>query len=140
MKENKNMQLEKAVQIIIPILSVLIGVYFQRLNTEQSTFYFLALLFAVAAFFIVSYPINVFKNRMEQVDKNTKDLRQLRENLNDMKNELVLTKKMENIDARLSVIEKHDNRKGQVDPRWVLIIIILIILYMYLRSIGVAPV
>ncbi len=65
-------------------------------------------------------------NKIKQIESNTITINKLKDNINTMN-------KIHKLDKRLSLLEK---KKGQINPQWVIIIILLILLYLFLRSAG----
>lgn len=61
--------------------------------------------------------------------------------LNNINNKISIITDAAKLDARLSFLEKNflkmQNKRGQIDPRWVIILIIIILLFLYLRSKGI---
>ena len=70
------------------------------------------------------------------------DLRDNKRDVNEIKKSLNYHNLFNEMDVRVKVIERlfdKINKKGQIDPRIIFIIIMLILLYLFLKSIGVLP-
>ena len=68
------------------------------------------------------------------INKNKQDIQSIKE-------EMKIEKHFNEIENRLSLIEAfHKNKKGRgfgIDPKWIFLIILLILFYLYLRSLGI---
>lgn len=94
----------------------------------------------VLAFFLVSWPIDYFRKKMRIIDINSQDIQQVKKDLNIVEDKLNFKSDVENLNIRLSVMENlfnPKNKKGQIDPRWVIIIMILVVFFLYLRVKGI---
>jgi len=70
---------------------------------------------------------------------NTKNIEIIKKDLNIVKGKLNFKEDVAKLNTRLSIIKallKMKNKRGQIDPRWILIVIILILLYLFLKSKG----
>ncbi len=74
--------------VTVTIIAGLLGIYGQTVNPEAGFVFFFTLLIAILLYYVISYPIDIFKKRMKQVDKNTNELKGIRKELNDIKKEL----------------------------------------------------
>lgn len=123
---------------IITLIIAVIAIYFQinppQTATDKQTslilFSALLLIFTISYFFI-----NIFKNikaNEQQIDMNTSELRKIKE-------QMKFDSKLNDLDKRISIFERIMNKRGELDPRVVLIAIMLVLLYLYLRSLGLLP-
>ena len=128
------------VGIIVSVLAGFITVYAQSKDPQTGIILFLSLIGAIFIFFLISWPIDYFRKKMKMIEKNANKISTIEKDLNIVKDKLNFMSNMAKLDKRISIIEntlKTKNKRGQIDPRWVLIIIILILLYLYLRSKGI---
>ncbi len=81
-------------------------------------------------FFYVAW--DYIKDKFGQIEKLKKKVEEIEKGVDYMK-------EVHNLDKRISVLEKENERKrkGQIDPRIILIIFLAVLLYLYLRSIGI---
>ena len=96
--------------ILVTIVIGLIGFYGQIVSPEAGFVFFSLLLISILVYYIISYPIDLFKKRMSQVDKNTEELKQIREEINNIKKEFDIYEKISNINTRLAVLEERRKR------------------------------
>jgi hypothetical protein len=126
--------------IIVSILAGIISVYVQNKEPQTGLFLFLALIGAIIFYFLISWPVEYFRKKMKMIDLNSKKIEDMGKDLNIVQDKLNFKSDVSKLDTRISVLEQllkmKNNKKGQIDPRWVVIIIILILLYLYLRSKG----
>ena len=71
----------------------------------------------------------------------TKDIKDTKRELEDVKKDLNFKEMYNKMEVRLSVLEKLlekllKGKKGQIDPRIIIWIILLILLFLFLKSIG----
>ncbi len=119
---------QETVQTIIAILSIFVALYFQpTIERSQGIALFVILLILIFGYFIYLSA----KDKINQLDEQSKRLRKLEEEANYMK-------EINEIKTKIEVInEKIKKNKGQIDTQTIIIILIVIILFLYLRSIGV---
>lgn len=100
----------------------------------QSAIYFIAILSSLLLFTLANTTYNKFTNYAKQIKNNTKDIKKI-------KTELETEKRFAAVDKKLALLEQKMNRKGkfEFDPRWLFVAFILILFYLYLRSLGIAP-
>ena len=111
---------------IIVVLAAIIPFIFQTTQQENilSLIIFGAMLLVVIAYFIADY----VKDKLGQIDKALERVGKLEEKVDYMK-------QIRELDKRVTTIEK--KQKGQIDPRIVIIVILLVLLALYLRSISI---
>ena len=123
--------------LIISLIGIFITTYFQFKDPQTGNLLFLGILVFVVVYFIVSYVVGKFN----QVNKNTFLIIELKKDLNNLKDDFNMIRDVSKLEARTSFLEnilfKMKNKRGQIDPRWVIILIILILLFFYLRSKGI---
>ena len=90
----------------------------------------------IILYFIVSYFVTKFLRWFVNINKNDLLIFELRKDLNNLKNEINSIKDISDLKARVSVLEKM-KKKGQIDPRIIILIIILVLFLLYLKSTGI---
>jgi len=76
-----------------------------------------------------------YKNLIGNINQNNKEI-------TDIKKSLKFKDLYNNMDVRMKVLEKlseNRNKKAQIDPRIIGIIILLILLYLFLKSMKILP-
>lgn len=58
------------------------------------------------------------------------------ERLNRIEQRIDYMQEIHRLDKRVSLLEEGKAKKGQVDPKIIMLIVLLFLLYLYLRSIG----
>lgn len=127
----------------ITIITLLVGlatIFFQifppktAVDQARSAIYFLAILGYIGILYFVVWATDKTKYYLEQINKNKKDIQELREKMD-------IEKHFNEIEKRLAIIEAlRRNKKGRgfsIDPKWIFLIILLILFYLYLRSLGI---
>ncbi|MBS3140629.1 hypothetical protein J4405_00620 [Candidatus Woesearchaeota archaeon] len=125
--------------IIISLFAGLISTYGQFKYPQTSFFLFLALMGTIVFYFVISWPMGYFKEKFKIIDNTNKEIETIKKDLNIIKDKLNFKSDVAKLDTRISVIEeliKMKNRKGQIDPRWIVLILIIILFLLYLRSKG----
>ena len=108
----------------LPILAATFGI-----DTATSIILLGIILVFVVLGFIASFLITYFKRQATNMDAIHERVKKLEEHINYME-------KIAALDKRLAVIEETRNRKGVIDPRIVILVILLFLLYLYFRNIG----
>ncbi|HLC37561.1 MAG TPA: hypothetical protein VJJ53_02165 [Candidatus Nanoarchaeia archaeon] len=137
-KENKT-DFVSYVGIIVSIVIGLVSLYGQSKNPQTSLFLFLSLIGTIFLFFLISWPIDYFNKKFKHIDKNIIDVQEIKKDLNIIKDKLKFKEEVFDLSNRISIIEntlKMKNKRGQIDPRWILIIFIIILFYLYIKSKG----
>ena len=122
--------------IIAVIIIGIITTYFQinppqtqEQRTASNTIFFVVL-FYIALYFVSDWVTDKVKSYLDKINTNQKDITDLKEKFN-------LEKRFNEIEKKIEVLnEKMKNKKGSIDPRIVIMIILLLLFYLYLRSIG----
>ncbi|MBL7170310.1 MAG: hypothetical protein ISS48_04780 [Candidatus Aenigmarchaeota archaeon] len=123
---------------IIAVLGILISVYIYYSNPsdETATFFIGVILILIGILYSVWYLIDKFK----EIEKNTKEINNIKKKL-EIKEEINMTNqrisKLEGWKEAIENIAMRRKNKGQIDPRIILFIILLIIIFMFLRSQGI---
>lgn len=113
----KSQKLLNVAGIFVSVVIGLIAVITQSKDTQTtqtSILLFGLLLFAIAVFFLVSYPINLFKSKVNQLDNNTNSLRTIRKDLNIINDKLNFRRDVENLNIRISTLENLLKIRGKI--------------------------
>ena len=138
-----NQKIWSLLGILISIASGLIAIIFQSQEPQTGIAFFIALLLAVLAYFVISYIVEIMIGKNRQINENTKRIESTEKALNNITRQLDLNLEIAKLNAKItSIIEELNKMKGKkrgqvVDPRMVVAVIILILLYFYLKSKGV---
>jgi len=125
--------------IFIGLAALIIAGYAQFQNPKTGTIFFISILGSVLLYFIISYPIAILKQKFNQIDRHNYFIFEIKKDLNKIKDNINMIMDNAKLGARLSFLEsKMKNKKGQfvIDPRWILIGIIILLVILYLRSKG----
>src|SRR3989344_2977303 len=117
------------IPIIIAIVTIIFQIFPPKNQQEQSAS--LILFFAVLLF-ILDWIIRKVKFYISQINDNSLDIKKVKE-------EMYLEKRFAEIEKDIAVIQSLlKNKKGNInfDPRIILIIILLVLFYLYLKSLG----
>ncbi|MBI2577192.1 hypothetical protein HYV84_08325 [Candidatus Woesearchaeota archaeon] len=101
-------------------------------DQQKSAILFIAVISYIAIIYFVDWIIDKFKSYIRQIDLQ-------KEEIETLKKELSLEKRFMEIEKKLSLVEIGlRGKKGIVslDPRWVFLIILLVLFFLYLRSLG----
>lgn len=139
MSQDKNRTLD-FISLLIAILSLIIPLVSFLLSAPneikvQSLIIFGIMVMAIIIFSFIYFIYRGYRNISYDLKDNRKEIDEIKRSLN--YKELFST-----MDVRLRVLEKlleEKNRRGQIDPRIIWIIIMLILLYLFLKSIGIFP-
>lgn len=125
---------------VVALLVGLVTIFFQifppktPIDQVRSAIYFLAILGYIGFLYFVMWATDRIKLYIDQISKNKKDIQELKERMETEKH-------FNEVEKRLSVLEALlKNKKGRglsIDPKWIFLIILLILFYLYLRSLGI---
>ena len=76
------------IAIIISIIIATISSYTQSKEPQTEVTIFLGLLILIFIIFLISYPINIFKEKLNQINENTKMMQIMKEDLNSLKDKI----------------------------------------------------
>jgi Mn2+/Fe2+ NRAMP family transporter len=136
---NKKYKVEGFVGIIISVLIGLITLYTQSQDPKTGIIFFLALLGVIILYFSITYVVETIKSKVSQMDHNSELIVNIRKNLNTLEDKLNYNKALERLNIRLSTMEnlfKMKNKRGTIDPRWVILIVMIILFYFFLKAHG----
>ncbi len=131
MEQRKNTWVDVIV-LSVAVLAVLFQIFPAKSKGQQtvSLILFISILLFVGLLSVVGWVTTKVKFYIAQIYKNTTEIKELKE-------EIMLQKKMSDIDKRISILESlQRNKKGNIDPKIVLLVIVLILFFFYLRSLG----
>ncbi|MEA3229649.1 MAG: hypothetical protein U9P44_01930 [archaeon] len=127
------MEDKKYIENIIVVLILVISIYFQfqKTSTTESMIIFAIIVVIIVLYFTSSY----IKGKLSKIDK-------VNEHLLDLEKKRDYQKELHQIDKRVSILEeiakmKKIGKKGTVDPQTLIVILLIILLILYLRSIGI---
>ena len=119
------------------ILIAIIVTYYQlyQIDKEQTTqamFLFGIIIGIFLIGLILSFTYSKYKEMRGELKEN-------RIKMEDIQKELRYEKRINELDKRIGVLEafKKDKKGQTIDPRWVILVILIILFYMYLKSIKV---
>jgi len=99
-------------------------------DQARSVIYFVAILGYLGLLYIASWFTEKVKLYTNKINENAESINKIRE-------EIETNKRLSELDKRVSILEKiKGNKRGSIDPKWILLIILLLLFYLYLRSIG----
>ena len=119
------------------ILIAIIVTYYQlyQIDKEQTTqamFLFGIIIGIFLIGLILSFTYSKYKEMRGELKEN-------RIKMEDIQKELRYEKRINELDKRIGLLEafKKDKKGQTIDPRWVILVILIILFYMYLKSIKV---
>ena len=127
--------------LFVAIVSIVIPVIFFIISASNDIKSQSIIIFGIIActVIIISFGYLIYKRYRRLFD----DLKDNKRDIHEIKKSLNYKESFNNMDVRVRVIEKlldKMNKRGQfIDPRIIYIIILLILLYLFLKSIGVFP-
>lgn len=122
--------------VLVSIIAIVITLYFQFQDPLTGIIWVFGTLIFIVIYFSISYPINIIFKKISQINYNTNLLKELKKDLNNLKDSLRLREEISDIKAKMNLLIPK-TKKGQIDPRWIVIFIIIIWMFFYLRSKGV---
>ena len=125
--------------IFIGLAALVIAGYAQFQNPKTGVIFFISILVFVLLYFIISYPFAILKQKFNQINRHNILIIEIKKDLNKIKENIDMIMDNAKLKARLSFLEnKMKNKKAQfvIDPRWILIGIIILLVILYLRSKG----
>ncbi|MBS3151198.1 hypothetical protein J4443_02345 [Candidatus Woesearchaeota archaeon] len=126
-----------SIGIFVSLIGVIVGSFFG----EKSTIGILILIgifLLVIIFFLISWRVDVSSQRDKKVIENSRDIKMLQKDLNSFKDTINIIRDISDLKSRMSNLEKMKlNKKGIIDPRIVVIVLIIILIYLFLREQGV---
>jgi len=125
---------------VINLFALFIVLYFQFKEPQTGIIFFLGIVVLVVIYFIVSYPLDIFKKKFNQINFNTKDLNEIKKDLNNLKDKFELRKEVSDLKSKMNLLELLIFKKKKalipIDPRIIILLLILLFLFLYLKSKG----
>lgn len=138
--EHTKSQIVNILGIVIGLIALGIAVYEQFKDPQTGMLFFLGILAFVALYFIVSYPIAILRQRFNQINNNSLLISEIKKDLNNLKGMINIIIDTARLTSKVDFLEreviKMKNKRGQIDPRWIILLIIIILLLLYLKSKG----
>lgn len=135
--ERKKLQLDfvTIITLLVGLATIIFQIFPPKTPTDQvrSAIYFLAILGYIGILYFVMWVTDKVKSYIDQINKNTKEIQNIKE-------EMSIHKHFTEIEKRISLLEMlRKNKKGRlaIDPKWIFLAILLILFYLYLRSLGI---
>lgn len=126
--------------LIVNLIALEFVVYGLFKDPHTGTLFALGILGFVALYFVVSSPLAVLKQKFNQIKNNSQAISEVKKDLNNIKNVINLITDTAKLSSKIDFLEKEvikmKNKRGQIDPRWIIILIIIILLILYLKSKG----
>ena len=134
MKEEQQKRLINAIMILIAFFSILLQIYAPNSAEERQTsiLIFIGLIGYIGILYFILWAKEKVTDYTNQITQNSTAIDKLKETME-------LNKKFHQYDKRISILENQTNKKGQIniDPIWIMLLILLMIFYIYLKSLGV---
>ena len=138
--EKKKLDVVKILFLIIAMFTILLQISPPRTPEDKATsvIFFFGLLFYIVILYGISYFMDKVRSYTDQINQNKKEILEIKEKMS-------LEKKFNDMDKRISILEVlkkgKKNKKGQLqiilNPRILAIIVLLVLFYLYLRSMGI---
>ena len=124
--------------LIINLIALFIVLYFQFKDPQTSIILFFGIIGLILLYFILSYPLSSFVKKMKQINYNTHLIHETKKDLNNLKDKFELRGEISDLKSKMNLLEKiTKNKKAQIiDPRWIIIGLIILLVLLYLRSKG----
>ena len=119
------------------ILIAIIVTYYQlyQIDKEQTT-QAMFLFGIIIGIFLIGLILSFTYSKYKEIRG---ELKENRIKMEDIQKELRYEKRINELDKRIGLLEafKKDKKGQTIDPRWVILVILIILFYMYLKSIKV---
>ncbi|MBI2139962.1 hypothetical protein HYU14_03490 [Candidatus Woesearchaeota archaeon] len=131
--DNQKIPTDMLTALLVALIG-LIPLAFELADGESSNiagFIILTSIFVFIAFYFVYTFVWVkVKKYINQISDNSKRIEEIGKTLD-------YKEQFHQFDKRVSALEMHMKKRGQIDPRTVIFIILLILLFLYLRNRGI---
>ena len=119
--------------IAIGIFAVVFQIFPSQTTRQQtvSVVFFVAILCYIALLYVYDYFYGKVKFYIGEISNTSKEVCMIKSTLD-------IQQLLHSVDKRLSLLEAI-NKKGGIDTRYILFLILLILFYLYLRSLGIVP-
>lgn len=121
--------------IIAAIFTIIIQIFPPETSANQTAT--LLLFFGILFYVVIIYTaMNITEKVRSYLDK----INWNKANIEKLNKKMETEKKFNEMDKRISNLEfLRGIKKGQIDPRWIFIAILFVLIYLYLRSLGIVP-
>ena len=119
--------------IAIAVFATYIQIFPPRNSIDQvrAGIYFLAIIIFVPIAFLLNFAWAKANIYIKQIKDNEKEIETI-------KSSLELEKRFYEMDKRLALLENvPKRRKGEIDIKWIILAVLLILLFLYLRAVGI---
>ncbi|MBI3413243.1 MAG: hypothetical protein HY051_04140 [Candidatus Aenigmarchaeota archaeon] len=117
--------LNKILNVLVFLLPTILSIsQILNIGTSQS----LIILGVIILLVVIYFSIDYVKGLSFKVNKTSERIKDMEERINYME-------KIHDLDKRVAMLEKR-RKKGEIDPKTVILFLLLILLILYLRSIG----
>ncbi len=127
--------------IIVSIIVGITSLYAQSKTPQTGLTLFFALLVAIFLYFFISWLIESSLKKTRNINKNTQIINDVRKDLNIVKDKLNFKSDVAKLDTRISILEQfskmNKNKRGQIDLRVIVLIIIFILFFLFLKDKGI---
>jgi len=134
----KQKESKDSISLILSLLAILIPtITFLISSPEKITPAMITIFAFIGIFLLIFY---IYSNIKPKWAFLTKNLLQNNREIEEIKNSLKQNVLYNDMDVRLRVIENLlKNKRGQIDPKIIFWILLAILLYLFLKSIGILP-
>ncbi len=130
------MEIKDAISLVLSAAALLIPLIIFIVSSPEAITSSLIIVFSSIGIFLLVFSFLVyFISRFNEINA---DLRKNNQDIEGIKKSLKYKDLFKDMDVRLRVLETL-NKKGEIDPRIIYWILILILLYLFLKIAGVLP-
>lgn len=124
------------ITLLVGLATIIFQIFPPKTPVDQvrSAIYFLAILGYIGILYFVMWVTDKLKYYFDQINKNKQDIQELKEKMDTEKHFNEIEKKLYVLEA---LFKKKKGRGFVIDPKWIFLIILLILFYLYLKSIGI---
>jgi len=130
----------RPIEILGMLFTALVGIItliFSYRSPETGVSLLIGIFIVIGVYFLTDFLIAIAKRKLAQIDKNTQDISIIKKELKELNDRLNFHSEIARLKARVEHMENESRkRKGAIDPRIVILIILVILLFLYLRTIG----
>jgi len=135
--EGKNLDIVSVIMVLVALFTIILQIFPPKTIKDQvnSIIYFIAIIGYISLLYGTVWISKKVRSYIDEINNNKQEIQDIKDKMN-------TEKKFNEIDKRLSILEFFNkNRKGQIpiNPKWFFLIILLVLFYLYLRSLGILP-
>ena len=131
-------EISNSVGILVSVVMGLIGVYGQTKNPLTQIWMFSILLGLIGGYFLAAYFVERVKEKIKNIKENSERIGGVEKSLNSIKEKLAFRKEIDALQVQVTTLKNMLLLKGKkgfvVDPRWVFIILIIIVGLLYIKA------